>query len=69
MTSKPIDFITLAEVMEIHQNQISLYGGKNGIRDINLLSSALALPKATFDGEYLLHLILRPRDFESNNPR
>ncbi len=53
MTSKLIDFITLAEVIEIHKNQISLYGGQEGIRDINLLSSALALPKSTFDGEYL----------------
>jgi death-on-curing protein len=53
MSSKPIDFITLAEVIEIHKNQISLYGGQEGIRDINLLSSALALPKSTFDGEYL----------------
>ncbi len=53
MTSKPIDFITLAEVIEIHKNQINLYGGQEGIRDINLLSSALALPKSTFDGDYL----------------
>ena len=53
MTPKLIDFITLAEVIEIHKNQISLYGGQEGIRDINLLSSALALPKSTFDGEYL----------------
>jgi death on curing protein len=53
MTSKSVDFITLSEVIEIHKNQISLYGGQEGIRDINLLSSALALPKSTFDGEYL----------------
>jgi death on curing protein len=53
MTSKSFDFITLAEVIEIHKNQINLYGGQEGIRDINLLSSALALPKSTFDGEYL----------------
>ena len=53
MTSKSIDFITLAEVIEIHKNQITLYGGRDGIRDINLLSSALAMPRATFDGKYL----------------
>ena len=57
MTSKPVDFITLAEVLEIHNNQISLYGGEKGIRDINLLSSALAMPKATFDGKYLCNNI------------
>jgi len=53
MTLKSIDFITLADVIEIHNNQINLYGGQGGIRDINLLSSALAIPKATFDGEFL----------------
>ncbi len=53
MKSKLIEFITLAEVNEIHQDQISLYCGNIGIRDINLLSSALAIPQATFDGEYL----------------
>jgi death on curing protein len=53
MKKESIDFITLAEVIEIHKNQINIYGGEKGIRDINLLSSALALPRATFDGEYL----------------
>lgn len=50
---KKITFLTLAEVIEIHSNQIKLYGGKEGIRDISLLSSAIAMPYATFSGEYL----------------
>ncbi|MBN1497886.1 MAG: type II toxin-antitoxin system death-on-curing family toxin [Spirochaetes bacterium] len=53
MTQRPVEFITLAEVIEIHKDQIRLYGGPAGIRDINLLTSALALPKSTFNGEYL----------------
>ncbi len=53
MTLKSIEFITLAEVFEMHQNQINLYGGEKGIRDISLLSSALAMPQSTFDGNYL----------------
>ncbi len=50
---KNIEFLTLAEIIEIHNNQIGLYGGKEGIRDISLLSSAIALPKSTFDKKYL----------------
>ncbi|GAN31828.1 MULTISPECIES: type II toxin-antitoxin system death-on-curing family toxin [Candidatus Brocadia] len=46
-------FLTLAEVVVIHTNQIELYGGLPGIRDINLLSSAIAMPHASFHGEYL----------------
>jgi death on curing protein len=50
---KDILFLTLAEVVDIHGNQIELYGGLPGIRDINLLSSAIAMPHASFHGEYL----------------
>jgi len=50
---KDILFLTLAEVIDIHGNQMRLYGGLPGIRDINLLSSAIAMPHASFHGEYL----------------
>jgi death-on-curing protein len=46
-------FLTLAEILEIHRNQIELYGGELGIRDIHLLQSALAQPEASFGGEWL----------------
>jgi len=51
---KKITFLTLAEVVEIHMDQIKRYGGRAGIRDIGLLSSAVSLPQATFRGQ-LLH--------------
>ena len=53
MTRKIPEFLTLAEIIEIHQNQIELYGGDEGIRDISLLTSATSMPEATFDGNYL----------------
>lgn len=46
-------FLTLAEVLEIHKDQIARYGGTQGIRDIGLAESALAMPQAGFGGEYL----------------
>ena len=46
-------FLTLSEVLLILQNQIKLYGGLFGIRDMSLLSSALAMPKSTFSGQFL----------------
>ena len=48
-----IEFLTLVEIIEIHTNQIHLYGGDDGIRDLSLLSSAIAIPQSTFDGSYL----------------
>jgi death-on-curing protein len=46
-------FLTLAEVVEIHADQIRRYGGQAGVRDLGLLESALAQPEASFGGEWL----------------
>ncbi len=46
-------FLTLVEILEIHDDQIKRYGGSPGIRDAGLLESALAMPAACFDGRYL----------------
>ena len=46
-------FLTLAEVIELHADQIRRYGGQDGVRDFGLLESALAQPEASFAGEWL----------------
>ncbi len=46
-------FLALDEVLAIHADQIRLYGGASGIRDLSLLSSGIAMPETTFNGEYL----------------
>jgi len=50
---KEITFLTLAEVIEIHADQINRYGGSDGMRDINLLSSAVAMPYTSFSERFL----------------
>jgi death on curing protein len=47
-------FLTISQVLDIHQRQIKRFGGTSGVRDEGLLDSALAQPQATFSGE-LLH--------------
>jgi death-on-curing protein len=37
----------------ILEDQIRNYGGTYGVRDLNLLSSAIYMPQSGFDGEYL----------------
>lgn len=49
---KPL-FLGLDEVVEIHCDQIERYGGHPGIRDIELLQSAVAMPAAGFGEDYL----------------
>ena len=52
MKHEPL-FLTFAEIIEIHEYQISRFGGAAGLRDIDLLKSAIGMPSATFGGEYL----------------
>jgi len=46
-------FLTLDEVLAIQAEQIERYGGTEGLRDSNLLASALGMPSATYGGEFL----------------
>src|ERR1019366_2447988 len=46
-------FLSLDEVLEIHEQQIERYGGSSGLRDAAGLESAVATPQATFRGEFL----------------
>lgn len=46
-------FLTLSEVLTILRDQIARYGGDFGVRDIGLVSSAIAVPQATFEGKRL----------------
>lgn len=48
-----VTFLSLAEVLEIHKDQLERYGGHPGLRDHDLLCSAIAMPEATFGGVYL----------------
>ena len=53
MTNKVIKFLTMSEVLLILEDQIRNYGGTYGVRDTNLLSSAIYMPESSYDGEYL----------------
>jgi prophage maintenance system killer protein len=46
------EFLTLDQVREIHADQLRVYGGASGLRDLELLRSAIAMPETRFDGEY-----------------
>lgn len=47
------EFLTVADILSIHELQMTRYGGLIGVRDQELLESAVAMPQAMFDGEYL----------------
>lgn len=73
-------FLSLDEVLDIHREQIAHYGGSEGIRDLGLLKSALAMPQAGARGRfyhedlyemaaaYLFHIV-RNHPFLDGNKR
>jgi len=47
------EFLTLDDVLTLHEGSIARFGGDAGIKDLGLLKSALSMPEATFDGAEL----------------
>lgn len=46
-------YLTIGEVVALHRRLIASSGGATGIRDLGGLESALAQPRASFDGRHL----------------
>lgn len=48
-----VDFLDVDDVILIHEDQVKSYGGLEGVRDKDLLMSAVAQPKMRYQGKYL----------------
>lgn len=48
-----VDFLSVGEVLRIHEDQIERYGGDASIRDAKALLSAVAMPQAGVEVDYL----------------
>lgn len=48
MPNRSVQFLTLDEVLEIHQTLIERFGGATGVRDTGLLESALYRPSTGY---------------------
>ena len=75
-----MDYLTTAEVLLIHARVIQRLGGTGGVRDVGLLESALARPRATFDqnelypdrwhqAAALMHSLINNHPFVDGNKR
>ena len=73
-------YISLEEVLTIHQRMLEVGGGKKGIRDFTLIHSAVERPKATFSGKSLyptvflkaaalIQSLIKNHPFEDGNKR
>lgn len=48
-----MEYLTIEEVLLLHARLIQRTGGSGGMRDMGLLESALARPRATYEGQDL----------------
>lgn len=73
-------FLTPQEVLFIHSRLVDMTGGSHGSRDIGMLASAVARPRATFEGQELypdifekaaalMHSLILNRPFVDGNKR
>jgi len=46
-------FLTIEQVLQIHESMIATYGGLAGVRDTAMLHSAVSMPPAMFNEKYL----------------
>jgi death-on-curing protein len=48
LPNKHVLFLSLDEVLEVHERVIDAYGGADGVRDLGLLESALYRPQSGY---------------------
>jgi len=46
-------FLSMQEILELHERLVERFGGSHGLRDLGMLESAAAMPQAGFDDAYL----------------
>jgi prophage maintenance system killer protein len=51
--TESVEFLTVEDVELLHDEQLRLFGGLQGLRDRAALESAVSVPMATFSGEFL----------------
>jgi death on curing protein len=62
------DFLTLAEVVAIHGDQIERYGGFAGVRDFGLLEAALFRPQTGYYADLIEEAAALWESLAQNHP-
>jgi len=62
------DYLTLIEVLAIHEDQIRRYGGTEGIRDMGLLEAALYRPQTGYYADLIEQAAALWESLAQNHP-
>jgi death-on-curing protein len=62
------DYLTLAEVLAMHEDLIARYGGSPGIRDLGLLEAALFRPQTGYYADIIAEAAALWESLSQNHP-
>jgi death-on-curing protein len=62
------DYLTVAELLAIHADQIERYGGSHGVRDLGLLESALFRPQTGYYADLIEEATALWESLSQNHP-
>ena len=62
------EYLTLAEALAIHADQIERYGGSHGVRDLGLLESALYRPQTGYYADLIEEAATLWESLSQNHP-
>jgi len=62
------DYLTMAEVLAMHEDQIERYGGSAGVRDYGLLEAALYRPQTGYYADLIEQAAVLWESLSQNHP-
>ena len=62
------DYLTVADVLAIHEDLIATYGGAEGVRDIGLLEAALFRPQTGYYADLIAEAAALWESLSQNHP-
>lgn len=65
---RSFDYLTLADVLTIHEDQIAVYGGASGVRDPGQLEAALFRPQSGYYDDLIAEAAALWESLSQNHP-
>lgn len=62
------DYLTMADIMAIHEDQVERYGGAHGVRDPGALESALFRPQTGYYADVIAEAAALWESLSQNHP-
>ncbi|MGA9659963.1 MAG: type II toxin-antitoxin system death-on-curing family toxin [Asticcacaulis sp.] len=68
MSQAPYDYLTAGDILEIHADQIDIFGGSHGVRDVGQLEAALFRPQTGYYADIFSQAAALWESLSQNHP-